>query len=78
MKLCLYCGQPLFEFEERRDSLLESCGVMSLPTRGDGYAGALYVLVRLFFLIHRSTKMANAIRMMVPKAAPTTAAIGAE
>jgi methylthioribose-1-phosphate isomerase len=51
---------------------------MSLPTRGDGYAGALYVLVRRFFLIHRSTEMANAIRMMVPKAAPTIAAIGAE
>jgi hypothetical protein len=51
---------------------------MSLPTRGDGYAGALYVLVRRFFLIHRRTEMANAIRMMVPKVAPTIAAIGAE
>jgi hypothetical protein len=78
MMLCLYCGKHLIDFEERWDTLLESCGVMSLPTRGDGYAGALYVLVRRFFLIHRSTEMANAIRMMVPKAAPTIAAIGAE
>jgi hypothetical protein len=68
----------LLESEEPWDSLLESCGVISLPTRGDGYAGAVYVFVRRFFLIHRSTEMPNAIRMMVPKAAPTIAAIGAE
>ena len=64
--------------EERQNDLLESCGVMSLPTRGDGYAGALYVFVRRFFLMHKRTAKASGIRMMVPNTAPTMAAIGAE
>ena len=63
--------------EESQNDLLESCCVMSLPTKGDGYAGALYVFVRRFFLMHKRTARASEIRMMVPNTAPTMAAIGA-
>jgi hypothetical protein len=51
---------------------------MSLPTNEEGYAGALYVFVRLLFLSYKSTEMSNAQRMTVPSTAPTTAATGTE
>ena len=51
---------------------------MSLPTRGEGYAGALYTFVRRFSLMQKRTERASAIRMIVPNTAPTMAAIGAE
>ena len=51
---------------------------MSLPTNGEGYAGALYVFVRLLFLSYKTIKTSNAQKMTVPSTAPTTAATGTE
>jgi hypothetical protein len=55
---------------------LVNCGVMSLPTNGDGYAGALYILVRFLFLAYSNPEMSNAQKMMAPSTAPTMTATG--
>jgi hypothetical protein len=55
-------------------NLLDNCGVMSLPTNEEGYAGALYIFVRRFFLMYKSIEMINAQTMTVPSTAPTTGA----
>jgi hypothetical protein len=55
---------------------LVNCGVISLPTNGDGYCGALYILVRLLFLTYSNMETNNAQKKIVPSTAPTIAATG--